>query len=244
MKKVLPLIVLLGFLATPLFATDIDFYGGLEWAEAAPGQNIRLLGIHPPDLPEGLESFKILAPKDNPVTRHGELLAHVMLEGDIWLQGNLVEAGEAIVMPVYEMDWGRLYTLKSIETGARMAARGLWANNPVVCAWEAKRAFDSFSIIQGRITEAANVRGTIYLNFGEDYREDFTVKITRANFKKLTDETQNKLTRLTEAEEPDMVVEARGWVFFSGGPMIDIKTDAQLDFYGQGDPLIQERCTS
>jgi len=244
MKPVLPLIALFSFLASPLLATDIDFYLGLEWVEPEPGQELRLLGIYPSDLPEGVEDFKVLAPTENPITRHGALLSHVILADDQWLQGKLVEDGKAIVMPVYELDQGRLYTLKNIEIGARMKRRGLWAKSPVVCAWGAKSAFDTFAIIQGKITEAANVRGTIYLNFGEDYREDFTIKITRQNFKKLKEDTQNALTRLTEEEEPDRVIEARGWVFFSGGPMIDIKTDAQLDFLRQGDPLIIERCNS
>ncbi|MHA1544785.1 MAG: thermonuclease family protein, partial [Alphaproteobacteria bacterium] len=205
MKPVLVLILFFAFMASPLLATDIDFYLGLDWIEAEPGQELRLLGIYPSDLPEGVENYKILAPKKNPLTRHGALLSHVILENDTWLQGKLVEDGKAMVMPVYELDRGRLYTLKNIEIGARMARRGLWAKKPVVCAWGAKSAFDSFSIIQGQITEAANVRGTIYLNFGEDYRDDFTVKITRANFKTLTEDTQNKLTRLTETPEPDMV---------------------------------------
>lgn len=244
MKRFLFLFGLFGLLASTVLATDIDFYAGLEEKKDWKGEPIRLLGIYPSELPNDALIKTFLVPAENPTTRHGELLAHAILANDEWLQAILVEKGRAIVMPVYELDWGRLYTLKNIEVGARMNRRGLWAENPVVCAWGAKAAFDSFSIIQGRITEAANVRGTIYLNFGEDYRDDFTGKITRQNFKKLTIETQNALTRLTEEEEPDMVVEARGWVFFSGGPMIEIKTDAQLDFYGKGDPLILERCTS
>lgn len=244
MKRFLILFGLFGFLVAPLHATDINFYLGLVWVELKPGQDIRLLGVYPSDLPENLEDYKILSPTENPITRHGALLSHVIFKDDTWLQGKLVEAGKAIVMPVYELDRGRLYTLKNIEIGARMERRGLWAKNPVVCAWGAKGAFDTFSIIQGKITEAANVRGTIYLNFGDDYRDDFTVKITRKNFRALPEDTQNALTRLTELAEPDMVVEARGWVFFSGGPMIDIKTDAQLDFLGQGNLLIIERCRS
>ncbi len=232
------------FLTPPLLAAEIDFSKDLEWTRAEPGQELRLLGIYPSVIPEGLENFRILSPKENPLTRHGALLAHIILQNDTWLQGTLVEDGKAMVMPVYELDRGRLNTLKNIEIGARMARRGLWAKNPIVCAWGAKSAFDSFSIIQGQITEAANVRGTIYLNFGDDYWEDFTVKITRKNFKSLPIETQNQLTRLTEEAEPDMIIEARGWVFFSGGPMIDIKTDAQLDFYDNSDPLTLKRCRS
>lgn len=237
-------ILMFFFLASPVSATDIDFYAGLDWTEAEQGQELRLLGIYPSTLPEDMENFRILAPKENSLTRHGALLSHVILPDDQWLQGKLVEDGKAIVMPVYELDWGRLYTLKNIEIGARMERRGLWAKSPIVCAWGAKSAFDTFSIIQGPITEAANVRGTIYLNFGADYWDDFTVRITRKNFRTLTIETQNALTRLTEIGEPDMIIEARGWVFFSGGPMIDIKTDAQLDFLDFTDPLTLERCRS
>ena len=92
--------------------------------------------------------------------------------------------------------------------------------------------------------DAANVRGTTYLNFGADWRDDFTIKIERAAFNALPEALQAQLTRLTVMEKPDSVVEARGWVFFSGGPMIEVKVPAQFEILGAGSDKIIEGCAS
>lgn len=241
--RVLTLFALLLF-AVPALATDIDFFAGLKEAEPAPGQTVRLLGIYPWTLPEGLENFRILAPNEAPTTRHGALLGHVILEDGGWLQETLIQGGEAMVMPVFEEDATRLDFLKGIEDEARRARKGLWGARPVVCAAFAKGAFDSFSLVQGRVLDAANVRGTIYLNFGVEWREDFTIKIKRAVFNALPEALQAELTRLTAMEKPDSVVEARGWVFFSGGPMIEVKVPAQFEILGPGSDKIIEGCAS
>jgi hypothetical protein len=147
-------------------------------------------------------------------------------------------------MPLYERDDVRLQFLIGAEDAAREAKAGLWRKSPVVCADNAKRAFDTFAIIQGRIVDAADVRGTIYLNFGDDYRKDFTVKFTRSSFNRLAEETRAQITRLTEGAEPDTMIEARGWVFYSGGPMIEVKTPVQIRFLDQASELKEQRCAS
>ena len=65
--------------AAPLLATDVDFYLGLDWVQPEPDQEIHLLAVYPSELPKDMESYRILAPKENPTTRHGALLSHVIL---------------------------------------------------------------------------------------------------------------------------------------------------------------------
>ena len=226
-------------------AEDAGLFNDLEGTEVSDGETIRLLGVFPAALPEEIKhgSFRVLSPKDGR-TRYGEVLAHVIMADGAWLQNSLVSEGRAIVMPVYERDDQRLQVLLAAEDAAREAKVGLWRKSPVVCADNAKRAFDTFAIIQGRITEAADVRGTIYLNFGDDYRKDFTIKFTSSSFKRLPEETRAQITRLTEGMETDTMVEARGWVFYSGGPMIEVKTPVQIRFLDQPFGLQEERCGS
>ena len=226
-------------------AGDVDLFSGLEWTEISEEQTIRLLGVFPATLPEEVKhgSFRVLSLKEGR-TRYGEVLSHVILSNGGWLQNTLVSGGRAVVMPVYERDDKRLQFLLAIEDAARAAGKGLWQKSPVVCADDARRAFDTFAIIQGRIVEAADVRGTIYLNFGDDYRKDFTVKITRSAFKRLPEEIRTQITRLTESAEPDTMVEARGWVFYSGGPMIEVKTPVQIRFLDEVSGLKEARCRS
>ena len=66
----------------------------------------------------------------------------------------------------------------------------------------------------------------------------------RAAFIALPEALQAELTRLTAIEKPDSVVEARGWVFFSGGPMIEVKVSAQFEILGPGSDKIIEGCAS
>lgn len=234
---------LLLFLSAPAFATDVDLFRGLKWFEANDTEEIRLLGIEPHTLPPGIGPYRLLVPEDA-FTRHGELLAHVMLIDGTWLQDKLVREGEAIVMPVFEQDDLRLQHLLAAEDQAHLAKRGQWAKSPIVCAGSADDAYDVFAIIQGRITKAADVRGTIYLNFGDDYRKDFTIKIARSIFKTLPEETQTEITRLTNGGNFAKIVETRGWVFYSGGPMIEVKMPVQLRFFETDNPLVEESCTS
>lgn len=229
--------------AETMAAETLDLTG-LEETEATLGQTIRLLAVHPSGVPEGLEGFTVWAPTEAPANRYGDLLGHVVMPDGSWLQETLVMEGKARVMPVYERDPTRLAYLRDIEDTAREARVGLWGKRPIVCADLADQAFDSFSLVQGLVLDAANVRGTIYLNFGADWRNDFTIKIERAAFNTLPEAVQEALKRLTELEKPDIVVEARGWVFYSGGPMINVKTAAQLDILAPGSDKIIEGCAS
>ena len=47
----------------------------------------------------------------------------------------------------------------------------------VRAASEADTGLHSFQLVEGRVRAAAVVRGRGYLNFGPDWREDFTVSI-------------------------------------------------------------------
>ena len=236
-------IIIFALLAAKAPAADVDTFAGLEWAEPEAGQQIRLLAVHPHDLPAA-EGYRYLVPNENNVTRYGALLAHVMRTDGAWLQERLVGAGRAVVMPVYETDTGRLALLKDAERQARENRAGVWAGEAdfLHCADDARGAFDGFALVQGRLVDAARVRGTVYLNFGEDWRRDFTVKITNRTFRKLPAAMQKALDDLIESDNPEAVIEARGWVHFEGGPMIEITHAAQLDFHGPASPFIKGGC--
>ncbi|MDH5799092.1 MAG: hypothetical protein OEZ19_11040, partial [Paracoccaceae bacterium] len=76
---------------------------------------------------------------------------------------------------------------------------------------------------EGRVLDAADVRGTIYLNFGADWRSDFTVKIT------------SRSRKLFEAEGFDFpamenrTIRVRGWLDEMNGPMIEATHPEQIE---------------
>ncbi len=91
------------------------------------------------------------------------------------LQERLVAAGAARVKPVTD-DHDLIDRLLSIEAIARHDRAGLWALNSyrVYEAVDARGAIGAFHLVEGRVTGARAGRGRFYLNFGDDYRKDFT----------------------------------------------------------------------
>ena len=110
--------------------------------------------------------------------RYGRLLAHVYLADGFWLQGELLRRGLARVH-VAEDNRARAAEMLALERGARTARRGLWAERAyrVRRPEETSADADSFQLVRGTVVSVAVVRGQGYLNFGPDYRTDFTVVV-------------------------------------------------------------------
>jgi len=73
---------------------------------------------------------------------------------------------------------------------------------------------DSFQIVEGLVISTAQVRGQTYLNFGSDYRTDFTVSIAR-KYRKSFEQAGFDLLALEGAR-----VRVRGWVELYNGPVM------------------------
>lgn len=208
---------------------------------------VRLTGIQAPKLPLGRIGFKewplakeskaaleaILLNQPTQLfygsarmDRHGRLLAHLIGPDGVWAQGEMLTRGMARVytFPDNRERAAEMYTL---ETAARAAKRGIWgdpfyavrAASPAALA----RDIDTFQIVEGRVINAADVRGVIYLNFGANWRTDFTVRIDR------------KAARLFKRAGlgPDAYqgrhVRVRGWLKTWNGPMIEANHPEQIE---------------
>ena len=104
--------------------------------------------------------------------RWGRLCVSLVLDG-----GNLavilLERGLAVVDA---RDDGRvLAPLFVAEAEARAAGAGLWGLGYRVRSASGQVPRQGFGIVEGVVTDVARVRGRIYVNFGADYHEDFTV---------------------------------------------------------------------
>ncbi len=152
-------------------------------------------------------------------------IAHlVRLPDHLWAQGHLLDAGLVRVRTTRSTASGA-NRLLALERTARSNRLGIWADrfyrirNPGE-TWE---DLDSFQIVEGRVADAAEVRGTIYLNFGTDWRRDFTFRIqrdARRRFRRYVDVPSDLTGR---------AVRGRGWVFLRNGPMIDLTHPEQLE---------------
>ena len=81
----------------------------------------------------------------------------------------------------------------------------------------------TFQLIEGRVLDAAKVKGTVYLNFGADWRTDFTISIPREALKLFEVDGVDPLSLIGES------VRVRGWLIKRNGPMIRAKHPKQIE---------------
>jgi endonuclease YncB( thermonuclease family) len=116
---------------------------------------------------------------------YNRVLGHVFLRNgtrQAWVNGGLVQSG---VAHVYTFPDNRVYgpELQRLEAAARSEKRGLWAlprwqvhDSGTCCA---ETDIGRFVLVQGKVKTVANVGNRTFLNFGDDWRTDFSVVIDR-----------------------------------------------------------------
>ncbi|WP_343165714.1 thermonuclease family protein [Hyphobacterium vulgare] len=158
--------------------------------------------------------------------RYERAIAIVTLDDGTTLQDAMVAAGWARVYS-WPGETAGIAELLALEAEARGAGRGLWADpayrvrtpDPNLLALD----LDSVQIVEGRIISTAEVDGRTYLNFGFDYRSDFTVSV-EARDRSAFEAAGIELLALEGAE-----VRVRGWVHAMNGPAITIDHPERLE---------------
>jgi endonuclease YncB( thermonuclease family) len=167
----------------------------------ASGETVRLLGINTPEPTGGkrpgeeggdeasayakqwLTGKNVrLVTQETPRDRYGRLLAHAYLKDGTWVNGHLIATGLAHVYSFAD-NRALIRDLLILEHNARQAGKGLWASP----RWQPRQAetccqredIGYFHLVQGTVKHTAVVRGTTYLNFGADWKTDFTVEIRK-----------------------------------------------------------------
>ncbi len=139
------------------------------------------------------------------------------------LAAALVAAGQAIVFPgAGEAEAAS--PLYAIEAAARKARRGLWASGryDVLAADAVAAPPGRLVIVRGRVRAAARVARFVYLNFGADWRRDFTVRLTSAVRRSLARD------RRAPAWWRGRRIEVRGLLVDENGPLIEPGDAAQI----------------
>jgi hypothetical protein len=81
----------------------------------------------------------------------------------------------------------------------------------------------SYEVVEGRIETVAEVRGRTYLNFGRNWRRDFTVTVA-GDAAKLFNGQNEGLAGLK-----GRLVRVRGWIENVNGPSINLTHPEQLE---------------
>jgi endonuclease YncB( thermonuclease family) len=161
--------------------------------------------------------------------RYGRLLAQAWLAAtdgtnEVWLQELLLTRGLARVASTDDTR-ALVPALLRLEAQARDAGRGLWADPAyrVRTPDDLADGVDRFAIVEGRVVTAATVRSGGYLNFGADYRTDFTLSFSRESLRRLQD------GGIDFKSLQGVRLRARGWLRSFNGPLIDITHPEQIE---------------
>lgn len=216
------------------------------------GLKVRLAAMQAPKLPLGRKGFKAWPMGEEAKAaltaltqkrrvqlfyggetrdRYGRALAQVYTlnaagERDLWVQEEMVRFGLARVY-TWPDTWQDSEALYAAERKARDSKRGIWGDpyyavrspEPNMLAQDV----DSFQLVEGIITSAADVRGTIYLNFGADYKTDFTIVVAKKNRRNL------ERAGLDPMSLEGAKVRIRGWIELQNGPMIWLDDPHRLE---------------
>ncbi len=154
-------------------------------------------------------------------TFDNQLIAHVLLPNGHWLQHQLVEKGMVFVFPRATQALG-LNALYAAELVARSGRDGLWNELDLLAEAGEQVQTGRFKIVTGEVVAAARVGNRLFLNFGENWRTDFTVEIPSHALRRFKQQGIDPLDWQT------FRVEARGWVTWKGGPHILLEGPSQI----------------
>ncbi len=208
------------------------------------GVVVRLVGIQAPKLALGRKGFKTwpLAGEARKALqdmiqgrtvqmgfggartdRHRRTLAHLYRQGDgLWVQGEMLRLGMA---RVYTFSDNRAMAVEmlALEREARNARRGIWAHDfyAVRLPENLDGLTDSFQLVQGKVLKFAKISDNMFLNFGADYKTDFTVVIDRKDWPRFAVDAPERYAGKT--------VNVRGWLEQWNGPMLRVSHPEQIE---------------
>jgi micrococcal nuclease len=205
-----------------------------ERLELADGRSVRLAGIRVPPTSAGqarallaeVAADRALRLGTSPAAldRYGDLVAQVERTDGLWLQGALLERGLAQVRTRPD-EVARAAAMLRVEQAARAAGRGLW-RRPALAPRPADQLADaigSFQIVHGRVLRVAPTDHYLYLNFGHDWRSDFTLRLRRAELDASFARSPIDVLALAGRR-----IEVRGFVLDAGGPLIELSHPEQI----------------
>lgn len=162
--------------------------------------------------------------------RYGRHLAHVFVglgAQEKWVQGELLAAGAARAYGLPGM-FDCSSELLAHERAARSKNLGLWSMavyrmKPARMTGLLMQRRSRFEIVSGIVANVSPTKSATYLNFGTDWKSDFTARISKNVLV-----THPEFARIL-AGLKDKRVAVRGWIERRNGPLIDIQHPDQIE---------------
>lgn len=169
-----------------------------------------------------------LSPLEPAADRYGRLNMHAFIStgasAATLLETALVTQGLALAS--LRGDAACVAALKVAEAAARRAKAGFWNPDRAMTAdrpasLQAGRG--GFAVVTGKVGSVRESGGTIYLNFGRRWSEDFTATVLRRN------EPRFRAAGVVLRQLEGRIVRIRGVIEERGGPWIEIVRPEQIE---------------
>ena len=200
------------------------------------GREIRLLALEAPtaEAQAALSTLILgreinLSPLAPEKDRYGRLnmRAFTGQQSQESIEATLIAQGVALAAPRGDDDACMAALLKA-EGVARAQKLGLW-NDAARTRMQAQdpaalmAAHGQFAVVEGKVISVRESGGTVYVNFGRRWSEDFTVTILKRNAQKFT------AAGLDPKKLEGRRVRVRGWIEERGGPWIEAALPEQIE---------------
>jgi endonuclease YncB( thermonuclease family) len=207
------------------------------------GREVRLAGIEVPERDAAKAALEALA-SGREVTlmrlgretdRYGRAVALVTVQispSGKSVQEALLAQGHARVSAIIG-DTACAAAFLGAEKAARVAGLGLWADPYYVI----RQAEDPagvlavrgrFAVVEGKVVSVRESGGTIYVNFGRRWSDDFTVTVSKRNERAFT------AAGLPLKKLAGQHVRVRGFIEERGGPWIEAAAPEQIEIAERG----------
>lgn len=117
-------------------------------------------------------------------------------------------------------------TLQKAEQYARDNKNGLWAEPNSILAADKPDAIkkdNKLALVTGKIVETVHKDKNVYVNFGDDWKKDFTIVIPKETWEEFPADMKAFL------ETPSVNILVRGFMGSYNGPTITVKHPAQIE---------------
>lgn len=156
--------------------------------------------------------------------RYGRTIAHVATAGGAWVQGRMLALGWLRVA-TWPDNRAQAARMLALEAAARQARKGIWAHRfyRVRDHWRLGNDLNAFQIVRGRVRRVAITRRQAYLNYGRNWRRDFTISIARRDLRRF------RRAGIDIRNWEGKRLRVRGWLFWRNGPMIRATHPEQIE---------------
>lgn len=191
---------------------DLDYYAPGELAVTA--QKIMA------DMLEGKDVtlYQTKSGDRGRTNRMGDHLAHLQRkEGSLWVQGTLLSLGLARVRTTADTP-EMASQMYSIESQARLEKLGLWSivAFQISTPDDAEKFIGTYHVVEGQILGATMKKNRLYLNFGKNWKNDFTVSISASDRRIFQNQGHNPQDWMGSK------VRVRGWLGSYNGAYMEI----------------------